>query len=56
MSDIPSPDKKSGSSFMRFLLFLILAGLVLFALQKMGVKSVNVDEKSEITDDPHPGY
>lgn len=56
MAEIPSSKKKGGSFLARFILFVILAGLVLFALQKMGVKSIDVKEKSEVTDDPHPGY
>ncbi len=56
MADSSSTEKKGGSFLARFILFLILAALVLFALQKMGVKSIDVQEKSEVTDDPHPGY
>ncbi len=56
MTDSSPSNKKGGSFFARFVLFVILAALVLFALQKMGLKSVDVQEKSELTDDPHPGF
>ena len=56
MAEAPSTEKKGSSLLVRFILFILLAGAVLFGLQKMGVKSVNVQEDSEITNDPHPGY
>lgn len=47
-------DNKSGFSFGRVLLIIIVLILGFIVMQKMGVDVVKTTEKSEITDDPHP--
>ncbi|KAA3637899.1 MAG: hypothetical protein DWQ02_06010 [Bacteroidetes bacterium] len=48
--------KKRGLSFGRILLIIIVLILGMLVMQKMGVNIVKTSEKSEVTDDPHPGY
>ncbi len=46
--------KKSGMSFGKILLIIIVLIMGFIIMQKMGIKVVKTTEKSEITDDPHP--
>jgi cell division protein FtsI/penicillin-binding protein 2 len=49
-------EKKGGWSFGKILLIIIVLIFAMLIMQKMGVKVVKTTEKSEMTDDPHPGY
>ena len=49
-------EKKRRLGFGRILLIIIVLILGMIVLQKLGIKVVNTTEKSEMTDDPHPGY
>ncbi len=48
--------KKRGGRFGRILLIIIVLILAMLVMQKMGIDIVKTSEKSEVTDDPHPGY